>query len=224
MALKDKKTKIQSIINVFETGKPGGDYGNVSIFFDGPNRAKQITFGKSQTTASGNLQQLLEEYIANKGKYADQLKPYVKSIKTNLALSNDAKLIKVLKESGSDPIMQSTQDEFFDKVYWSKAEAWAEKSGFTNPLSMLVIYDSFIHSGSMLDFLRNRFSEKIPANGGSEKKWIEQYLNIRLSWLESHSNKILRKTTYRVKNMLATLKFNDWNLDRPFNANGVIVK
>jgi hypothetical protein len=47
------------------------------------------------------------------------------------------------------------------------------------PLSMLVVYDSFIHSGSVPMFLRKRFIERPPANGGDEKKWIGSYVEVR---------------------------------------------
>ena len=55
-----KKDKIQSILNVFETGKPDGDYSNVTIFSDGPKGIRQITYGKSQTTEWGNLNKLIK--------------------------------------------------------------------------------------------------------------------------------------------------------------------
>ena len=45
--------------------------------------------------------------------------------------------------------MRQTQDAFFDKVYFQPAKAWADAHGFTLPLSMLVIFDSFIHSGQI---------------------------------------------------------------------------
>jgi len=89
---------------------------------------------------------------------------------------------------------------------------------------MLVIYDSFIHSGGILNFLRSRFPAKTPSKGGNEKEWIEQYLNIRHSWLTNHPNQILRKTTYRTKNMIQAVVKNDWNLEKPFSANGIIVE
>ena len=69
--------------------------------------------------------------------------------------------------------MQRIQDDFFDKRYFQPAMQWADTNEFTLPLSALVIYDSFIHSGSILDFLRKRFPEVPPAKGGNEKTWIQ---------------------------------------------------
>jgi chitosanase len=62
-----KKTKIQQIVNYFESGDKYGDYGCISLYEDGPNGARQITYGKSQTTESGNLQDLVKMYIENEG-------------------------------------------------------------------------------------------------------------------------------------------------------------
>lgn len=218
----DKKDKIQSVINVFETGSIEGDYSEVSIFNDGPNDVRQITYGRSQTTEYGNLDDLIKAYVENKGEYSDFFKDYVDKIgKTSLV--NDKEFISKLKLSGKDEIMKKTQDAFFDSHYWNPAFGFLTDNEFTLPLSGLVIYDSYIHSGSVPMFLRNRFSEKTPKNGGDEKKWIEEYLETRNDWLANHSREILRKTTYRTKNMLTAVKNGNWDLEEPFIANGVTV-
>ncbi len=95
------------------------------------------------------------------------------------------------------------------------------ENGFALPLSGLVIYDSYIHSGGIPAFLRRRFPASPPAKGGDEKEWIVQYLEVRLSWLANHSRPILQKTIYRVKNMLTAVNAGDWELSRPFIANGI---
>lgn len=217
-----KKKKIQSILNVFETGKPEGDYANVTIFADGPRGMRQITYGKSQTTEWGNLNKLIDAYGKKNGTHSAFLRSYVGRI-GKVSLVNDQALIRALREAGSDPVMMKAQDDFFDEVYWKPALEFFKDNGFTHPLSMLVIYDSFIHSGGILNFLRQRFPARPPAKGGNEKEWIEQYLNVRHSWLANHSNQILRKTTYRTRNMLQAVVRNDWNLDRVFFANGVSI-
>ena len=75
------KQKIESVINVFESGSLQGDYSLVSIYADGVGNSKQITFGRSQTTEQGNLKQLLEMYCSNTdAKYAHLLKPYLSKI------------------------------------------------------------------------------------------------------------------------------------------------
>jgi len=59
--------------------------------------------------------------------------------------------------------MRQVQDVFFDKRYFQPAMTWADSNGFALPLSALVIYDSFVHSASILGFLRKRFPEEPPA-------------------------------------------------------------
>jgi chitosanase len=216
-----KKQKIQSIINCFETGSATGNYGDVSIFADGKGGVRQITFGRSQTTEQSHLKELLEKYVVSNGKLANEIKLGIP--KLNKGAVNDKTFIAALKNSGTDPIMKDVQDKFFDDKYWNPAMKWAEANGFSENLSLLVIYDSFIHSGGILDFLRKRFSASVPKNGGDEKEWITQYVDTRHKWLSNHSNKILRNTIYRTNDMKRTIAAKDWDLSLTFIANGVKV-
>jgi chitosanase len=217
--MSDVKTKIEQIVNYFESGSKNGDYSCISLYEDGPNQIKQITYGKSQTTEWGNLRDLIKMYINNGGEYATFFTSYVDTIGVNSLVGN-RNFISFLKRASEDPIMRSTQDEFFDKHYWQPAKAWYEKNGFKTNLAMLVIYDSFIHSGSILKFLRDKFAEKVPANGGDEQRWILEYCKARYKWLDNHSNPILRKTVYRVDNFLTAIKESNWDLSQTFVANG----
>lgn len=219
-------TRCVQVLNVFETGSPEGDYSNVSIYKDGGGGSyKQITYGASQTTQDGNLDKLLYKYLDTIAEKTDAAAIIAECLptKNDRSLVNNKKFIQALKDAGKDPIMQKCQDEFFDEAYFIPAYKWFKTNGFTTPLAMLVIYDSFIHSGGILSFLRKRFSEVPPANGGDEKAWIKAYVNTRYSWLANHSNKILRNTVYRMKTMQALIKENDWELNGPINANGTIV-
>lgn len=220
----EDKIKIQQILNVFETGSINGDYSNVTVFADGPGNIRQITYGRSQTTEYGLLKELLQMYISAKGKYSNDFIPYISVIEKK-PLVDDKKFKNLLKLAGkTDPVMKETQDKFFDEFYWEPALTWAINNKFTYPLSMLAIYDSFIHSGGIPMFLRSRFKENVPLNGGSEKEWIKQYLEVRRDWLANHKSRpILRKTVYRPNNILNAIKNNDWELEKPFNANGIIV-
>lgn len=101
---------------------------------------------------------------------------------------------------------------------------WADNNGFSQTLSALVIYDSFIHSGSIPIFLRKRFPASVPADGGNEKDWIAEYVGTRDSWLRNHSNQLLRKTVYRTNCFQHEIVRNNWDLSQlPISANGVNV-
>ncbi|MCW3162444.1 chitosanase [Chryseobacterium oryctis] len=218
-----QKNKILQVINVFETGSKEGKYDTLVTYPDGKNGTRQITYGRSQTTEQGNLKALIEKYIANKGLFANDFKSYVSKI-GKVALVDDADFKKLLKRSAKeDIIMRTTQDEFFDVLYYQPALHFFEKNLFTQALSMLVIYDSYIHSGSIPSFLRERFPENVPLNGGDEKKWIKQYVDTRHKWLINHSKKLLQKTAYRTKCLSEQISNNNWDLSKPINANGTMV-
>lgn len=218
-----KKTKIEQIVNCFETGSAAGNYGSIDLFFDGPNKVKQLTFGRSCTTQYGHLPELLKNYIIAGGKYSEQISCCLKWNRNSISWTTDTEFHSFLKKSGSDPIMIQCQDRLFDDKYWNPAMKWAETNGFKENLSLLVVYDSFIHSGSILQLLRKRFSAMVPQSGGDEKLWTTQYLDARHQWLKYHSNPILRNTIYRTTDMKRALSQNDWNLDLPFKANDVTV-
>lgn len=223
MDLQHAKTKITQIVNVFETGSINGDYKDISIFNDGPNRIRQITYGRSGITEWGNMKALIKTYINKKGQYADDFVPYLDKIGKE-SLVRDTKFIHLLQKAGDDPIMVDAQNEIFEKKYWEPAVKFFTDNGFTHPLSLLVIYDSYIHSGSILAFLRKRFSEVPPNKGGNEKEWIKQYVDTRHQWLKWHSNPILRNTIYRTNVFKKLIADNEWELDKPINAHGTIVR
>ncbi|MCX6252277.1 MAG: chitosanase [Bacteroidetes bacterium] len=219
-----QKSICQQVINVFETGSVEGDYSCISIFADGPHKTLQITYGRSQTTEYGNLQELISMYVDAGGTYSDQLQPYISQIGTT-PLVDDDDFKKLLKDAGkNDPVMQQVQDDFFEKRYFLPAMTWADNNGFELPLSMLVIYDSYIHSGRIPDFLRQRFTESPPIKGGDEKTWITQYVNTRQDWLATADNPVLHPTVYRTQCFLNEIARDNWDLSLiPVKAHGIDV-
>lgn len=216
-----QKTKITRIVNVFETGTPEGKYDALVVYTDGENGSRQITYGRSQTTEQGNLPKLLRLYVSKNGIYKNDLASYIPLIGVQ-PLCDDASFKFLLRKAAQeDPLMKEAQDEFFDKAYYQPAFKFFKENEFTLPLSLLVIYDSFIHSGGILKFLRQRFSEVPPARGGDEKKWIHFYTDVRHQWLRYHNNPLLRKTIYRTQCFLDQIAGNNWRLEKKVNANGI---
>ncbi len=210
---------METIINVFETDSLKRNYSTIYIYRDGPGQIRQLTLGFG-ITEYGNMKRLIQVYLEKNGTFDDDFAPYVNKIGKTPLVDNTAFRTLLNRAAKEDQKFRDAEDEIFDEKYWNPAVAWAQKNGFTKPLSMMVILDSFIHSGSILGFLRNRFNENVPANGGSEEKWISEYIRVRRSWLASHSNKILRNTVYRMDFFLNQLKNNNWTLKCPLVAHG----
>jgi len=223
------KRKIEQVINVFETGSAKGNYAAISKhadYTDPDTKTKivQVTYGRSQTTEFGNLKALIQDYVNDKGEYASQLQPYLNRIGFKPSLATDAIFCQALINAGAnDPIMKKSQDDFFDSKYYGPAYSWFLINGFALPLSLLVIYDSYIHSGSILAFLRKKFATSVPSHGGEEKEWLANYVNARYNWLANHSSDLLRKTVYRPQCFKDQIKNNNWGLSQPINAHGVII-
>ncbi|WP_175621859.1 chitosanase [Chryseobacterium schmidteae] len=221
MITTQQKTKILQVINVFETGTKEGKYDTLVIYADGKNGSRQITYGRSQTTEQGNLKALIQMYISKNGTFASQLKVFVNKIGQESLVDNAVFKNLLRKSAREDVIMRTCQDDFFNILYYKPAFQFFQSNHFTTALSLLVIYDSFIHSGGVPSFLRERFAEKIPVNGGVEKKWITQYVNTRHLWLANHSRKILQKTIYRTECFKNQIALNNWDLSKEIIANGV---
>ena len=219
-----QKSLITKVINVFETGKPEGNYGVIAIFNDGPGDIRQITYGRSQTTEYGNLAKLVKNYAAANGVFSKKLKPFVDKVGVT-PLTDDDTFKNLLKKAGNeDPVMRTVQDVFFDEVYYKPAMKWASDKGFILPLSALVIYDSFIHSGSILSSIRNMFPETVPSDGGNEIEWTTAYVIARHDWLANHPREAVRKTIYRTKCFIEEVARGNWPLTTlPINANGTKV-
>ncbi len=210
------------MINAFESGSAAGVYGAISLMDDGPHRARQISYGRSQTTEYGNLEELLQMYVDSNGIYSAALQPYLEKIGVT-PLVDDAVFKKLLRDAGTnDPVMQEVQDRFFDIRYFQPAMKWMDDNGFVLPLSAVVIYDSYIQSGSIMMFLRKRFPASSPVNGGDEQTWITQYVNTRHDWLANHSNPLLQNTIYRTQCLKNEIARDNWDLGQlPVRAHDV---
>jgi chitosanase len=219
-----QKSLILRVINCFETGSPEGDYGALVVYADGPHGMRQITYGRSQVTEYGNLRELIGLYVAAKGELGGALSGYLDDV-GSVPLTDNKAFKSLLRSAGQkDPVMWKIQDKFFDDAYFKPALKWAEREGFTLPLSMLVIYDSFIHSGSILWLIRRKFKECTPRGKGKEKEWIAAYVKARHEWLSKHKRRAVKLSSYRTRDLLKMIEDKNWNLDKlPLIANGIEV-
>jgi chitosanase len=215
---------IEHVINAFETGRPEGDYGALVVMADGPDDCRQITYGRSQCTEYSTLRVLVKMYSDADGVFSEQLKPYVDLVGVK-PLCDDQQFRRLLEAAAEDQAMRACQDRLFQERYLRPALLWCGQNGFTLPLSALVVYDSWIHSGGVPSFLRRRFQERPPAAGGSEQAWIAAYVRTRHEWLRSHTRPVLRNTVYRTECLLKQIRTENWDLGRlPIVANGCVIK
>ena len=217
MITADNKRRILSVVNIFETDDPDGKYDDITILPDGKNHERQVTYGRSQTTEQGNLKDLIVMYIANKGTFADDFRPYVSRIGVESLVDDRDFKDLLIRAAREDNIMKTTQDAFFDKHYYEPAFKFFTDNGFDLPLSMLVIYDSYIHSNQIRPDIRSRFSEVPPAKGGDEKAWITAYVKARQDWLSEKSGALAR-TVYRTEAMMNQIIAGNWLLTQAVNA------
>jgi chitosanase len=204
--------KIRNVLIVAEQGTTKMRYKDVYIYRDGPAQVRQITLSIG-FTQYGNLGRVLYEYVARGGLFAKDIKPFVDRMKESSTAYNQT-LIGLLKAAGDDPIMQRVQEEMFAKLYLGPGISWAEGEGMVLPLSNMIVCDSYLHSGSILQFLRDRFAATTPKRGGDEKIWIKQYTEARHNWLAKHSNQLLRNTIYRTGYYKELIASHDWTLDK----------
>ena len=215
-----QKQTAQAIVNVFETGRPLGDYGKVTLL---PGDTGHLTYGRSQTTlASGNLYLLIKAYCAApEASYARPLSGYLDRLEApDLSLDHDVLFRLLLQDAGEDPVMHATQDGFFDRVYWGPSVRGAEALGITSPLGTAVVYDSGIH-GSWARLRDLTISSHGRPGQLGEERWVEAYVATRRDWLANHSNRLLHRTAYRMDAFRALIADRKWALRLPVRVHGV---
>ena len=210
----------KAIVNIFETGSARGDYARVTLL---AGDSGHLTYGRAQTTlGSGNLHLLIKSYCAAEGaSHARALQPYLpRMADIDLRLDTDWTFRNLLKEAGSDPVMQETQDAFFDRVYWTPAATAAERVGLVEALSAAIVYDSVVHGSWSV--MRDRTTARLgtPLKTGA-RKWTQAYIAERRAWLAGHSNALLRKCVYRMDVFEALMARGNWDLALPLTVRGV---
>jgi chitosanase len=228
----EQRRAINGVLSIFETGRmpTAASYSTCTILPDGAG----ISYGTHQSTdRAGSLDAIVKRYIELGGVHAAALQPYLPYFAANESAAEPPKgpwsaktraVIDILKAAGADPKMQQAQEEVFDRDYFMPAVNHANQIGLTKALSLLVVYDTCIHSGpGGVTMIRNMFAAKSPANGGTEAEWVKAYLNARRNWLGTHKMTILHGTVYRMDALLALITAGNWDLTPPFKVRTVTV-
>lgn len=215
-----QKKAAQAIVNIFETGSPHGRYGRVTVV---EGDTGHLSYGRSQITLSGgNLYRLIKAYTDEPAaELGSALVPYLERLGSrDVSLDHDANLARLLRRAGEDPVMHAVQDGFVDHAYWNPSLRSARAMGLKTGLAISVIYDSRVH-GSWAAIRSRTVSRHGTARQIGERNWIRQYVSVRRDWLASHSNPLLRRTTYRMDTFQALIDEVKWNLELPLIVRGV---
>jgi chitosanase len=212
----------KAILNLFETGKPIGDYGQVTI---SAGDKGQLTYGRSQVTlASGNLGRLIGEYAAAPGAaFGAAFQSYLAPLKAcAAALNTDTALHGLLRAAGADPVMRDCQDAYFDANFWQPALRQAAALAVATPLGTTVIYDSLIHGNWVALRNANTAATGSIGPGVTEEAWIAAYVARRRQWLLDQGG-LLARCTYRMDEFRGLMDQGKWDLALPIGVRGVLL-
>ena len=231
-----QRDTIDAVVSIFETGHlPETDaYSKVTVLGDGAG----ISYGCHQATArSGALEAVIDEFYVRGGqlRLGNEHEPVsaetAKAIAARSArsptptVSREVRdLMHALEAAGHSPVMRAAQRHVFDRDYWLPAFAQGQELGLRYALSYLALYDLAIHSG--LDRLakqRPLFPELPPSRGGGERMWVVGLLKSRRWWLAGSTREIVRKTVYRVDELLDLCDAQRWTLELPLEVRGVVI-
>lgn len=213
-----EKLRAIAIVNVFETGRPFGDYSALAVLNDGAG----ISYGISQFThRSGTLAAVIARYLELGGQIGRPvLKEHLGLLRSASSVaiaigSQNRQLKAVLRAAAVTREMRDAQHYVAYRRFLLPAVAACEGSGFTLPLSLAVVYDSINH-GSW-ETIRDRVRVS-PTSRDFEKRWITAYVKARHEWLRSIPR--LRPTAYRTSFFLAQIIAGNWHLELPLKVNG----
>ena len=212
----------EAIVNIFETGRALGNYGQVTLI---KGDSGHLTYGRSQTTlASGNLFLLVKAYCNEPdGQFAAPLRSYLdRMANRDTTLDTDTTLRGLLREAGDDPVMRAVQDKFFDRVYWVPSANDSEAINISSALGTGVVYDSHIHGAWRL--VRDKTIKKHGKPPKvKENAWIGFYVDVRRNWLATHPNPALHRTVYRMDAFKKLIDAKKWDLALPITVRGVLL-
>lgn len=233
------KAKARAIVSTHETSPPTPrpKYHEIALLPDGPGGVLQVTFGAHQATdRSDALDNIIRKYreIAQAelgdtwdATLADELAAYLPDLAKNTPkscarLAADAAFHDLLRRAAADPLMMHAQEAVFERDYMRPAVTAVTGSGWVEPLSLAVVYDSMIH-GSW-----KRIRDLV--DPAPEREWVRRYVETR-HWHLAHAgqrgsrfaDRILRRTVYRMRTFEHLMAAGNWALTTPFLANGVMV-
>ncbi|PYS87633.1 MAG: hypothetical protein DMF62_11950 [Acidobacteria bacterium] len=207
--------KAMAIVNIFETGKPFGEFAAVAVLNDGAG----VSYGISQFThRSGSLAAVVERYLKLGGNIGRTLfenaLPNLKRAEPVVigAYARDERFKKALRAAAVTREMREAQLQIGFERYLKPAMDECDRLGFVLPLSLVVVYDSITH-GSY-----EKIRDRVSVTASTEKAWVTEYVRQRDRWLASIPR--LQATRYRTRFFLNQIMLGSWELRLPMNVKG----
>jgi hypothetical protein len=221
--------KSLAIVNIFETGKPFGDFAACAVLNDGAG----VSYGINQFThRSGSILAVVERYLESGGAVGrspiEDALPLLRRREPSVirSLAADERFKKALRAAAVTREMREAQLYVAFDRYLKPAINACAGSGFRLPLSLAVVFDGMVHGSyeRLRDLVRvtasavlsNRTPKGVTRT--FEKAWITEYVRTRHRWLSSIPR--LRATRYRTQFFLDQIVLGRWELDLPLNVHG----
>ncbi len=207
-------TTVQSILNIVrseESGSAKPDYASITVDSGG------LTYGAYQfDSKSGELHDMLAQYMSRGGAYSSALRPYVSSM-AHGRMPHDQNLKNILRKAANDPIMQQTQDDFFVEHHLKNSMQKAADAGIRSPLGVALFVD--IQTNGGIDSVMKTARRQVPQikTAGDETRFIQAMLDAREARyrkLARHGyGKYLRGWIARNNDFRSMLRNNDIGLE-----------
>ena len=92
---------------------------------------------------------------------------------------------KAFQACANDPAFKQAQQNIADELYWTPSQAMAEKLGAQYVITRGELYDAYINQGEdgVVEMIHqvNQNLGGSPKTGVDEKKWLEEFLKVRLA-------------------------------------------
>ena len=214
--------RIQAIENALIFKRTTRDYGNLLIR-PGILAVSTLNFRGEE------LQKILSQYCDSpKSRYASSLRPYIdRAAGADMSLANDESFKRALVDAGNDIVMQSIQDDEFDKTYWQPVRAISETLGIKLPLGLAALYDTRVRLGTGIDPIVEKVSEKLggsPSSGIDEKKWVLELVEARRAYFQEIDAGQPQRLDFEMNRIAffdSMIGTGNWLLKPPLMANGV---
>jgi Glycosyl hydrolase family 46 len=217
-ALKEEELRrIESIINIFETGKD-----SYAIFVPellerfGVNASPHVPLVLNAYGHRPDAQHkaALGPYLSRLGRREEAAKVYA-----------DPQFIELARQIKADPVMLEVEKAYQRDHFFAPAVKEAEGAGLKTVLSLAVVYDTIMNMGvNGFRRLKEQASQQLggtPAAGADEKQWVKAFLVRRRENVASRPG--MRVLVSRVNAYIDLAEAGNWDLTPPFKIKGMNV-